>query len=375
MKHFLTSLVLLVLAANSADVPSTEALKAEMERELTQKVESRLDPTQLAVKYRLPTPVLPPTMTREEIEARIASQVERESEEKFPNRDEEFAAEAAEKYPMVELRETITVQVKRGGVTTGVLYENNNAYIKVSSYRIHKVDLVGESLALLDPEANEKYRRKHIYKRRADVEVSQERLADKIRGELGKALYVKAGYVQRNGKWMAQNELLDAAMEHETRLLRKKYAPYIKKAVLEKYGFQLVEGRWQRPEDVVAVAESQAVHESAVEPEPVSEPEAAPDAPPPPPPPVDESWDWGLPSKIYSLASDTDLPTPEQLWKIEAARVEPLERPSRKREYSGYFRVDPGWAEYMYGYDDHIDLPYPKYTGKGTLRNNFFKVK
>jgi hypothetical protein len=376
MKFIATILLLFVGFANFADLPPTEALKAEIEAELKKKVESRIEPKALALKYRLPMPVLKPTMTRQEIEKSIAAEIAGQFGEKYPDRDEEFAAAAAKKFPMVNVREEITVQVKRGGVTKGVLYENQSSYIKVSSYRINKLDLVGESLALVDAEANAKYRKRHIYKERQMAAVAKERLSDAIREDHGRALFVKHGYVSRNGKWMAQNELLDAAIAHETRLLRKKYGPHIKKAVLEKYGFTLVEGRWKRPEPVALVA--------AVEPEPEPEPEPAaitiPDGLPPeavamveqamreqgidghrqqkvqgtPPPPAPQGdWNWTLPSKPYSLTRDKDLPTRDELWKIEMARPEPPHR----------------------YHAPALDVAYPSYKGKGTLLRSFFKAK
>lgn len=394
MKRFFSIFLFVVVFANSAEVPSTEAIKAEIQAELKKKVASRIEPKTLALKYRLSVPVLPPTMARAEIERSVDAEIARQSAENFPNRDEQYAAEAAEKYPLVKLRETITVQVKRGGVSRGLLYENTASFIKVSGYRISKVDLVPESLALVNAKENEEQRKQHTYKRRADVEVAQERLADKIRGRHGKELFMQHGYVSRNGKWMAQNQVLDAAIAHETGLLRNKYGPHIKKAVLEKYGFTLVEGRWKRPEPeaVAAVVPPPAAPEPVSVAAPVATVDATPSAASPaielppgtppeiaalvkdtlrehghsspygrkrvpgaaPPPPPSGGWVWTLPSKPYSLLRDKDLPTREALWKKE------MDRPENDPRYS------PG---------DSIGLPFPPYKGTGTLRRSFFKLK
>ena len=382
MKPRFPIIPLLFLAfANFANVPSTEELKAEMERELVRKVESKIKPSELVAKYRLPSPVLPPTMSRAEIEAQIMARVAEELKAKFTDQEADFVAEAAEKFPLVELRDTISVQVKRGGVTKGVLYENNVSYIKVSSYRIHKVDLVGESLALVDKEANAKYRQKHVYKRKSEVEVGQAKLTDSIRQNLGKELFIKHGYVQRRDGWKSTTELLDAAVAHETKLLRKKYGPHVKQAVLERHGFTLVDGRWKRPEptEVVAVAESEPEPQPepgpevvAVTPAPIPLP---PDTPPevveavqdaiakaeeikpsqPAPPATEAAWDWSLPSKAYSLTRDHDLTSREDLWEKRMAQSEPASR--------GY-----GWGR---GEVDTLD---PADKGKGKLQCNFVKV-
>ncbi|MFT5126472.1 MAG: hypothetical protein ACI8W8_000065 [Rhodothermales bacterium] len=384
MKFFLSISLLLVLCANSAELPPTDSLKAEIEAELKKKVESRIEPKSLALKYRLPIPVLPPTMSRDEIEQRIAAEVGRQSQEEFPNRDEEFAVAAAKKFPLVNVRDELSVQVKRGGVMKGVLYANESSFIKVSSYRINKVDLVPQSLALVDEKENATQRKRYIYKERQMVAVAQERLTDAIQDDFGKGLFIKHGYMSRQGKWIAQNELLDAAIAHETRLLRQKYGPHIKKAILEKYGYTLVQGRWKRPEpEVVAVAEPAAAR-PAVSPVVSLPPSTPPEAvamlekaarergkpgrwgqervkaaAPPPPPQGD--WSWGLPSKPYSLARDKDIPSREQLWKLEMDRPESAER-HRGRHYG-------------YGAANTVDVAYPDYKGTGTLRRSFFQVK
>src|SRR5690606_13637898 len=102
----------------------------------------------------------------------------------------------------VKLKDNITVVTKSGEQVTGVLYDNNESWIKVSIRRISKTDISDESLALVDDKARtemiEQYVRRHTAKSSFAEKTFREKKQALIEGEI----YADYGYVKQGKNWI-----------------------------------------------------------------------------------------------------------------------------------------------------------------------------
>lgn len=132
---------------------------------------------------------------------------------------EEYAAEAAEKYPMNKLRDKVTVVYKRG-VVTGTLYKINASSILVNNTTISFIDMDRQTRSRFDAQFNKDLRARYIQSRCNEFHLEFAKYQQSIFEELlttAKGENEQNGYIylKRREIWKTAKEIAAAELEPE----------------------------------------------------------------------------------------------------------------------------------------------------------------
>lgn len=172
-----------------------------------------------------PVPPEREVVTRETCLAKVKDLLQREAEKKVPMpSEEELAAEAAEKYPIHQVGDTVSITFKTNPVRTskasGEYRGRQGRFLKIGSRPILIDDIRAvpgndEELLKFFPEQSREKRRKYIARRRADVFAQQDQWKKENRDEMLRMVLRKQieanearGYILHEGRWSAPETVL-----------------------------------------------------------------------------------------------------------------------------------------------------------------------
>lgn len=221
----------------------------EIQAETLKRVNKAVDTEQLAKEIGLRPPVMPPTLSREQVKAKVDEEVAAAVERRFPAAYfEQIKRDAVQKHRMYPLNETITIRaLDRNGQyaeVTGALRDVQDAGIRIADRWINKEDIANrDQVHFFRAEHNlavEAYNnaQTRLYESKRETENAKQLKA------LEWGIYRRYGYVQVRGQGNRRN-WIPVSSYYLSRLEKKRQELYDELYGTQEYRIMQREGwKW-----------------------------------------------------------------------------------------------------------------------------------
>jgi len=259
MRHFLCILLLFCLTISAETWTERRAALFQQAKDKAEQQAAELVPPKSVLKELgltdIPKPV---TMSLKEAEASVQPLVKERLDKEFPDSFfEALEAKAAEKFPLAEIGEKISVRsiLPNAQPVTGKLLKRDDKRLLIGSKWMLFQDLPAEAVIFLKPEENQAQRNKWIETEKMIFIKSRSSQASALQKEIKQKVMEEAGYVfvqdddEETASWHSADQIFQDTLAARRKASFDSIYPEILQRTMQDNGFRYMKTMQEwRPE-------------------------------------------------------------------------------------------------------------------------------
>ncbi len=242
--------------AGKYDPDKLRSFDFEIEKQTLEKIAQELQPLEIAKKYKLRTPILPPRLDKKQVGSLVVREVERQVENRFPRtRLDEIEGEAKKKFRLYQKGDLVRIKVRNRR------FDRRWEFVTAHIWGIkQKGVLLGDVFYIYEDIDKQEY--PHFFKDRRDhaidgeinrltliYKTSRAAYERRVKRRAATTIWRHEGYIYRKAKrrWIPREEIFNWLYQREWKKVYPGFRQEIEQQVYRQNGFSWNEDlqRWE----------------------------------------------------------------------------------------------------------------------------------